>query len=100
MSETSNGSPPLPTYTVEELHQAVGLVYPSAQWPDYVYEQAAAAAPDRPWLLPFRVAVALTIVSARIGRAADAWVVSQPPDVRAQFEREREELLRRNPGSL
>lgn len=94
MPETSSGNPALPPYTAEELREAMRLVDPSAQLPDDFYEQAVSAPPERPWLLPFRVGVALTVVSERVGRAADAWVASQPPEVRAQFEREREELRR------
>jgi hypothetical protein len=91
---TSSGNPPLPSYTAEELREAMRLVDPSAQWPDEFYQRAASAPPESPWLLPFRVGVALTVVSERLGRAADAWLASQPPAVREEFEREREGLGR------
>jgi hypothetical protein len=94
MSENLSGAPAEWPYTADELRAAMRLIDPSAQWPDELYEQAASAGPERPWLLPFRVGVALTVVSERLGRATDAWLATQPPAVRADFERERDQLRR------
>jgi hypothetical protein len=94
MTDTSSGRPPPPAFTADELRAAMRLIDPSTQWPDEFYERAASAPPERPWLLPLRVGVALTVVSERLDRGTDEWLATQPPAVRADFERERE-LLRR-----
>ncbi|HEY5062862.1 MAG TPA: hypothetical protein VII52_15080, partial [Gemmatimonadaceae bacterium] len=58
------------------------------------YEQIRKARVDRPYLIPVRLGVALTMVSDRLRRAADAWLGGESPEVRADFEREREMLER------
>lgn len=88
-----NGPPP-PSFTPDELRAAVRLIDPATEWPDELYEQIAAAPAESPWLLPYEVGIALTIVSDRQRRATDEWLATQPQAVRARFERDRDELMR------
>jgi hypothetical protein len=66
------------TFTADELRAAMGLVDPTARHPDEWYDQVANAPPESPWLLPIRVGVALTVVSERLRRIADAeWTAAE-----------------------
>lgn len=94
VADASSGGPAELAFTADELRAAMRLLDPALALPDEFYAGAAAAPPDSPWLLPPRVLVALTVVSERFGRAADAWLAAEPPDARAEFERERELLPR------
>jgi hypothetical protein len=77
-------TPPTPgsserfTFTADELRAAMRLVDPSSEYPDEWYETVANAPPETPWLLPIRVGVALTVVSERLRRIADAeWTTAE-----------------------
>ena len=81
-------------FTVDELRAAVRLIDPNTAWPDELYEQIASAPDDSPWLLPYSVGVALTVVSDRLRRSSDEWLAKQPAAVRAAFSHDRETLMR------
>ena len=59
-----------------------------------LHEQIRKAPVDRPYLIPFRLAVALTLVSDRLKRAADAQLARESPEARAEFALERAMLER------
>lgn len=59
-------------FTADELRAAIRLVDPTWNASDDWYNQAANAPSDVPWLLPPRVGIALTVVSPRLRRVADA----------------------------
>ena len=98
MSESPGSRPAAFSFTSDELRAAVRLLDPTAELPAEFYSRAASAPPDSPQLLPPRVLVALTVVSERIGRAADAWLAARADEEavreRSAFERERELLQR------
>lgn len=81
-------------YTAEELRAAMRLVDPTATVPDWLHHSATTASASTPHLLPYRLGVALTLVSDRLRRAADAWLAEESPEVRAEFEAERALLQR------
>jgi hypothetical protein len=82
----SSPSPNLPsafTFTAAELRAACRLVDPQWNAPDEWYEDVASAPAESPYLLPVRVGVALTVVSERLRRIADAtW---NDAEFRAQY---------------
>jgi hypothetical protein len=77
------------TYTADELRAAMRLIDPTATVTDSLHRTMATASREAPWLLPYRLGVALTLVSERLRRVADAWLERETPEVRAQFEAER-----------
>lgn len=81
-------------FTEDELLAALRLLNPGTRPPNALYAQILAAPADSPYLLPFQLAVALSVVSQRFRRAADALLAEEPPAVRAQFEQERKQLER------
>jgi hypothetical protein len=92
MSSPTPESPLEFTFTADELRAAMRLVNPGWNPPAGWYDEVAAARSDRPMLLPPRVGVALTVVSERLRRIADAtWT---EPEMRDAYLRDRPILER------
>ena len=79
-------------YTADELRAAMRLIDPAVTMPDWLQQSATASSPPR--LLPYRLGVALTLVSDRLRRAADVWLAGETLEARAEFEAERALLER------
>ena len=90
-------------FTEAELVQALRLLDPRIVNPDTVFVRALMGAPMVPTGLPtgmnFRLFVALSLVSTKVQEFTKDWLRTVPDDVKALFEKERNELkARQTPG--
>jgi len=89
-------------FTEAELVQALRLLDPRIVNPDRVFVRALMGAPiptGVPTGMNFRLFVALSLVSTKVQEFTKDWLTTVPDNVRALFEKERNELrARQTPG--